>query len=336
MREPNFWRRPAGTVAALLAPLAAGYGCIAAWRLRRPGRRAGIPVICIGNLTHGGAGKTPTALAVGAWLKAQGARPFFLSRGYGGALAGPVQVDPARHSAADVGDEPLLLVRVAATVVARDRVAGAAGARAAGASVIVMDDGFQNPSLAKDLSVLVVDAGRGIGNGRVFPAGPLRAPLDAQLARAGAVVVIGEGDGALAVVAAARRRNTPIFSARLVPDASDVAALAGKPVLAFAGIGAPEKFFATLAAAGIAVHARRAFPDHHAYTQADAEMLLREAHAGGLVPVTTEKDMVRLAGRSATAQLAADTRTLAVTLAVEDAAKFAELLRRQTFPPACG
>ena len=333
MREPGFWREPPGAVAALFAPLATIYGGITAWRLRRPGRRAGVPVICVGNLTHGGAGKTPTALAVGALLKAAGARPFFLSRGYGGRLAGPVQVDPAKHSAGDVGDEPLLLARVAPTIVARDRVAGATLARRAGAMAIVMDDGFQNPSLAKDLSILVVDAGRGIGNGRVFPAGPLRAPLDAQLGRAQALVVIGDGAGASATVAAAKNTGIPIFPARLVPEPTDLAALTGRPVLAFAGIGDPEKFFATLAAAGVAVRARRAFPDHHAYTKADADSLLRETSAGGLIPVTTEKDMVRLAGRPETAALATATRTLKVTLTVDDAAGFADLCGAASVPP---
>jgi len=330
MREPGFWREPPGAAAALLTPLAAVYGCIAAWRLRRPGQRAGVPVICIGNLTHGGAGKTPTALAVGALLTTAGAQPFFLSRGYGGRLAGRVQVDAALHSAEDIGDEPLLLARVAPTVVARDRVAGAAMARASGATAIVMDDGFQNPSLAKDLSILVVDAALGIGNGRVFPAGPLRAPLDAQLGRAQALVVIGDGggDGASAPVAAARTRRVPIFTARLAPDPSDLAALAGRPVLAFAGIGQPEKFFATLESGGVAVRARRAFADHHAYSPADAAALLAQANAGGLTLVTTEKDMVRLAGRPETATLAAATRTLAVTLAVSEPDGFADLVRR--------
>src|SRR5215472_8768908 len=182
MREPSFWWGEASLASAMLAPLAAIYGAVAQARLARRGRRAAAPVVCIGNFTVGGAGKTPTALAVPRMLAAAGERPVFLSRGYGGTLAGPVLVEPTRHRAQDVGDEPLLLARTAPTIVARDRVKGAS--IAAGASVIVMDDGFHNPSLAKDFAVLVVDARRGIGNGRVIPAGPLRAPLDAQLARA--------------------------------------------------------------------------------------------------------------------------------------------------------
>ena len=326
MREPGFWHAPPGAAAALLGPLAAIYGAVAGARLRQAGHRAGIPVICAGNLTLGGAGKTPTALAVGALLKAAGARLFFLSRGYGGRLSGPVQVDPASHTASDVGDEPLLLARIAPTIVAHDRVAGAAAARAAGASVIVMDDGFQNPSLVKDLSIIVVDARVGIGNGCVFPAGPLRAPLGAQLDRAQALVVIGEGDGAASVIAAARQRGIPIFTARLTP-ASGTAFL-GKPVLAFAGIGDPHKFFATLTASGADVRARHAFADHHPYTGDDAATLLAEAQAGGLTAVTTEKDMVRLAGRPETAALVAATRAVAVTLTVDDSAGFAALMRR--------
>jgi tetraacyldisaccharide 4'-kinase len=328
MREPGFWREPPGTVTALLAPVAAIYGAIAAWRLRQPGQHAGAPVICIGNLTHGGTGKTPAALVVGGLLKSSGARQFFLSRGYGGRLAGPVQVDPARHGARDVGDEPQLLVRAAPTVVARDRVAGAVMARDAGATVIVMDDGFQNPALAKDLSIVVVDADRGLGNGRVFPAGPLRAPLDAQLDRSDALLIVGAGSGAAAPIAAAQKRNIPIFTGLLLPDPDDIAALGGSPVLAFAGIGDPDKFFTTLEGAGVEVRARRAFADHHVYTRADADALLREASAGNLVPVTTEKDMVRLAGRPETAALAAAARTLAVTLAIEDEVSFADLVRR--------
>src|SRR6516164_9671279 len=182
MREPSFWWGEASLASALLAPLAAIYGAVARARFRARGRRAGAAVVCIGNFTVGGAGKTPTALAVARMLAGAGEQPVFLSRGYGGTLAGPVLVDPTRHRAQDVGDEPLLLARTAPTIVARNRVKGAA--IAAGASVIVMDDGFHNPSLVKDFSVLVVDARRGIGNGRVIPAGPLRAPLEAQLARA--------------------------------------------------------------------------------------------------------------------------------------------------------
>src|SRR5580700_4417453 len=194
MREPAFWwQSGSGT---WLAPLGAIYGAVAAARMRLRGQRAGVPVICVGNLTVGGSGKTPAALAVAHLLHAAHQRPFFLSRGYGGRLAGPVRVNPAVHRAADVGDEPLLLARLAPTVVARDRPAGAKFAQFAGAGVIVMDDGFQNPSLAKTLAIVVVDGRRGIGNGRIIPAGPLRAPLGIQLDHAQAIVVVGPPVGA--------------------------------------------------------------------------------------------------------------------------------------------
>jgi tetraacyldisaccharide 4'-kinase len=326
MREPAFWWREGGAAARLLAPLAAIYGAVAGWRLGRVGVRAGAPVVCIGNLTVGGAGKTPTALAVARMLTAAGERPAFLSRGYGGALAGPLLVDPVRQRAAHVGDEPLLLARAAPTIVARDRVAGARMAVLAGAGVIVMDDGFQNASLIKDFSVLVVDARRAIGNARVIPAGPLRAPLSAQLARAHALVVVGMSARVAALVADARARNIPIFSARLAPDASFIAALGHGRVLAFAGIGDPEKFFATLAEAGVAVAATRSFPDHHRYTRAEAEALCDDADRDGLALVTTEKDLARLAGDDAMTKLAAYAHALPVTLAFEDEGRFKSLL----------
>jgi tetraacyldisaccharide 4'-kinase len=326
MREPAFWRRKPGLTAWLLAPLSWAYGAIAALRLSQRGRRAGMPVVCIGNFTVGGAGKTPTALEVAHMLAAAGERPVFLSRGYGGRLAGPLLVDPTKHRADDVGDEPLLLARAAATIVARARVDGAALAATAGGGVIVMDDGFQNPSLAKDFSVLVVDGQRGIGNGRVIPAGPLRAPLEAQLARAHALVVVGTASGAADVVAAAQVRNIPVFAAQLRPDPGFLAALGGGRVLAFAGIGDPQKFFMTLADAGIAVAATRSFADHHRYTKAEARALCDDADRNGLILVTTEKDYVRLAGDEALADLAAHAHALPVALALEDEERFKSLL----------
>jgi tetraacyldisaccharide 4'-kinase len=329
MRAPAFWWRDASPAAALLAPLAALYGAVAARRMATPGRAAGVPVACIGGLTLGGAGKTPTALAVGQLLAA--AWPFFLTRGHGGALAGPVRVEAARHTAADVGDEALLLARVAPTVVAHDRAAGAAAARAAGAGVIVMDDGFHSPSVAKDLALVVIAADHGIGNGRVFPAGPLRAPLDVQLARAHALVVIGEGSAAAPVIGAAP--GLPVFRGRLAPDAATVAALAGQRVLAFAGIGHPEKFFATLAAAGIAIAERRAFADHHRYAGAEAADLVAAAERRDLVLLTTEQDLARLAGDAEGAVLARRARALPVRLVLEEEERFARFVRERLALP---
>jgi tetraacyldisaccharide 4'-kinase len=325
MREPAFWWRQAGVAAGLLAPLGALYGLVAARRLAGRGWRAGVPVVCIGNPTIGGAGKTPLALAVVRILREAGERPVLLSRGYGGTLAGPVQVDPAVHRSADVGDEPLLLARAAPTIVARDRVAGAKAAMTAGASIIVMDDGFQNPSLVKDFSVLVIDARRGIGNGKVTPAGPLRAPLAAQMARADALVVVGEpqGQGRLPDIPAA---GIPVFRASLVPDERMIAGLRGSRVLAFAGIGDPEKFFATLRARGIAVTATRAFADHHRYTRAEAKALCEQADRDGLILVTTEKDAARLHGDMSVAELAARTHALPVTARLEDEPAFRSVL----------
>ncbi|MBX9778327.1 MAG: tetraacyldisaccharide 4'-kinase [Xanthobacteraceae bacterium] len=328
MREPPFWWRQGGVAAALLAPFAAVYGAMAARRMARAGAKASVPVICIGNPTVGGAGKTPTALAVAQMLKAGGEMPVFLSRGYGGQLVGPVRVDPSQHGASDVGDEPLLLARTAPTIVAHDRFAGAQAAAAVGASVIVMDDGFQNPSLAKDVSVLIVDGKRGIGNGRVIPAGPLRAPLLVQLDRAQALVVVGEGELA-DVLSKARQRTLPVFRARLTPDPSFVASLAGKRVLAFAGIGDPEKFFVTLRNIGVTLAATRRFDDHHRYTRTDVQALCDEAERAGLGLVTTEKDVARMQRDEDVAELAARARALPVTLTFDDEAGFSRLLREQ-------
>jgi tetraacyldisaccharide 4'-kinase len=326
MREPAFWWREAGLAARLLAPLGVIYGAVAQRRLAQAGTRAAVPVVCVGNPTLGGAGKTPLALMLARALAAAGRKPILLSRGYGGRLGGPLEVDAARHRAADVGDEPLLLARAAPTFVARDRVAGAQAAVAAGAGVIVMDDGFQNPSLQKRSSVLVVDARRGIGNGKVFPAGPLRAPLAAQLARADALVVIGSANGAAAAVEEAHKRGVPVFHASLTPDAAAVAALTGKRVLAFAGIGDPQKLFESLTAAGVMVVQSRGFPDHHRFTTAEARALCEAADREGLALVTTEKDLVRMQGDANVAALAGRTRPLPVTLMLADTPAFLRLL----------
>jgi tetraacyldisaccharide 4'-kinase len=325
MREPAFWWREPGLAAGVLAPLAAIYGTVAARRMGRAGKAAGAPVVCIGNPSVGGAGKTPLALVVARLLASAGERPTLLSRGYGGKLRGPLQVDPLRHRATDVGDEPLLLASAVPTIVARDRVAGAAAALAAGAGVVVMDDGFQNPSLRKDFSVLVADARRGIGNGKVIPAGPLRAPLAAQLARADALVVVGQA-GVPTGLAYALDYGIPVFRASLVPDARGIAILGGGRVLAFAGIGDPDKFFTTLRDAGIAVGTTRSFADHHRYTRAEAAALCEQADRERLILVTTEKDAMRLRGDSKLAQLAAQAQAFPVTLVFDNEAGFKTLL----------
>jgi tetraacyldisaccharide 4'-kinase len=324
MREPASWWRPGK--ASLLGPLGRLYGVVAALRLQAQGRGVGVPVICLGNLTVGGAGKTPAALAVGRLLLAAHERPFFLSRGYGGRLRGPVRVNPAHHTALEVGDEPLLLARLAPTIVARNRVEGAMAARFGGAGVIVMDDGFQNPSLAKDLAILLVDGRRGIGNGRIIPAGPLRAPLEAQVSRAHGLIIVGASAGADAVTPLARRYGVTIFHGRLVPDRDILAALKDCRVLAFAGIGDPQKFFATLAESGIDVADRASFADHHRYTPAEAQALVARAEAANLMLLTTEKDAVRLSADRRLAALAARATALPVRLVIEEQEAFGKMV----------
>jgi tetraacyldisaccharide 4'-kinase len=319
MQAPSFWWRKPGAEAALLAPLAWIYGAIAARRMQMPGTRADIPVICIGNPTAGGAGKTPTALALAALLTQQGHRPALLTRGYGGRLAGPVRVDVTEHDASDVGDEALLLARRFPTIVAHDRVQGAREAFGEGATVIVMDDGFQNPSLVKDVSILVVDSMRGIGNGRTLPAGPLRAPLAPQLAAAQALLIVGEPDErSERLVVQATAAGLPIFRGTLQPDAGAIAEVAGRRVLAFAGIGDPDKFFRTLERSGIEAPVRRGFPDHHRYTEQEAAQLLEEAARDKLLLLTTEKDAARFTTHGRIGELARQAKTLPVTLELSD------------------
>jgi tetraacyldisaccharide 4'-kinase len=387
MRDPAFWWTEHSTAATLLAPIGAGYGAIAARYMARQGRQAPVPVICVGNFTLGGAGKTPTAIALAGLLLASGHRPFFLSRGYGGRVAGPVRIDqlhPASSAMApglaafvgrrwrggseelaperspgttlpdpapqgegkigtvtcdhprlvregrlsDVGDEALLLARVAPTIVARDRLAGAKVAVEGGADTIIMDDGLQNPSLNKDLAIAVVDGRRGIGNGRTFPAGPLRAPLEAQFNHLDAVLVVGSpGRAAQYAMDIARRRGAPVLHADLHPAPEAVAELAGKPVLAFAGIADPDKFFATLDAHGIPAAVRKPFPDHHRYAVDEISALLACAQRNGLTPVTTEKDLARLSRDPAAIDLIARSATLPVTLRFREAPAVAAMVR---------
>lgn len=314
---PRFWWE-GGAAGVLLAPLGALVNFVAVRRLRQtPGGRLQIPVICIGNPTVGGSGKTPTAIAMAEMLRGMGRAPGFLLRGYGGRLPGPVLVDLQLHTADDVGDEALLLARHALTVVSRDRLAGGHLLERSSAGVVVMDDGFQNPGLAKDFSALVIDAAVGVGNGRVTPAGPLRAALAPQLACAHALILVGTGARGNAVASEARDAGLPVFEARLAPVAAED--FAGMRVCLFAGIGRPEKVAATLAEAGADVVRLEAFPDHHPFSEADAERLLALAERERLRLVTTEKDLARL-GRAegARGRLAAASRAIAVEMRFED------------------
>jgi tetraacyldisaccharide 4'-kinase len=328
MRAPGFYFRPPGLASFLLLPLGTLYGAVAAWRLRQRGERVGVPVICIGNPTLGGAGKTPTAIAMAQLLAAMGERPAFVSRGYGGSDAGPVQVGANAHDAAQVGDEPLLLARYFPTFVAHDRLAGARLAAASGASVLVLDDGFQNPSLTKDCSLLVIDGAVGVGNGDVFPAGPLRAPLAAQLALAQGIVRVGVGEASRSLESRASTMGLPVFAAKLVPNTQAAAALKDKKVLAFAGIGRPEKFFESLRDLGADVAETRGFDDHHRFSAHEARELLAAAKVRGLQLFTTEKDLARMQGDPALQELAANSLALPVRLQFVDEKAVRSLLER--------
>lgn len=292
MRAPKFWQTGGNRLAAIaLSPASMLYrfGALASQIGVSP-FTPDVPVICIGNLVAGGAGKTPTAMAVTRWFQDHRHRPHILLRGYGGSLSrsGPHQVDPAQHSVTEVGDEALLHARVAPTFISANRVAGAKAA-AERSNVIVMDDGFQNPTLEKALSILVFDAEYGIGNGRVLPAGPLREPLTAGLKRADAIVVIGRGH----VTSKLRHADLPILRAQLVPDASSND-LKGRSVYAYSGIGNPRKFERTLMELGCNVVGFQSFPDHHNFTDAELDHVMKLASQLDAVPVTTEKDLVRI------------------------------------------
>ena len=326
MREPAFWYRPPSSISRLLTPLGAIYGAITAQRMARTGARAEIPVFCIGNYHVGGAGKTPTTLALAKLLRELGEQPFVVSRGYGGTLSGPVRVDGAGHTAADVGDEPLMMAAQVPVVVSRDRVAGAALARVQGATVVLLDDGFQNPALVKDASLIVIDASRGLGNGCVFPAGPLRAPLPPQVARTDALIVIGSGDAADGVIADVTKEGASVLRARLVPDQASLDQLREQRVLAFAGIGDPARFFATLRASGVEVIEEKIFADHHPFTPDEIERLVSEAAAKSLMLVTTEKDMARIRSDVRLRKHADRIAAFAVTLAFDDETKLRDLV----------
>lgn len=301
MKAPSFWDE-GGWLARLLAPAGAIYDAFSCRRLRQPACGAvDIPVICVGNFTLGGAGKTPTVLFLARHFLARGERPFILSRGYGGSLKGPVIVEPERHHAGEVGDEPSVMAREIPVVIGADRLAAARLAVAQGASLLIMDDGLQNPHLHRDCTIAVIDGASGIGNGRVFPSGPLRANLHAQLRLCDGVVLIGEGARGEAVASVAAQHGRPVFRGRLVADEA-TKRLAGLRVLAFCGIGRPEKFRVTLSEAGVEIAGFVAFGDHHVLLKHEADALMKRAADEGLALVTTPKDQARLLGDAYTRQ----------------------------------
>jgi tetraacyldisaccharide 4'-kinase len=290
MKSPAFWQKPNSPLALLLTPLGWVYASATARRLARGDPwRAPVPVICVGNLTAGGTGKTPVVRDLVARLIAMGRCPGILSRGYGGKMTGPIQVDTALHTAPEVGDEPLLLARDAPCWISADRAAGARAMIDAGIDVIVMDDGLQNPELAQDLRLIVVDGAAGFGNGRPIPAGPLREPVQVGMARGDALIIVGEDQHRIY-----QAFSFQINALRVDTDIQDTDCLAGTLLFAFAGIGQPEKFRASLTAAGGTIAAFKPFADHHHYTQAELTALSARAEALGAQLVTTEKDWVRL------------------------------------------
>ena len=298
MRAPAFWANAPdhpGIFAHLLSPLGAAYAAATARRVQQSGYRAKIPVICIGNLTAGGTGKTPTTIALLGRLAQRGHTAIHvISRGYGGRLVGPVRVDPALHSAADVGDEPLLLAAFAPTWVAKDRAAGVQAAEAAGAQAVLLDDGFQNPTVVKSLSIIVVDASAGFGNGRCIPAGPLREPVQTGLARADLVLTIGAAPDQTRFSALwGSQIPVPHLQGHLSPLKMGMD-WQGLRSLAFAGIGNPEKFFATLRGEGAVLAATVSLDDHQPLSPALMQRLEAQAKSLGAQLVTTEKDAARL------------------------------------------
>lgn len=329
LQAPTFWWKKAGWQAFALWPLSYVYGRIAGYRMATKDRYTpSVPVICIGNFTLGGAGKTPTALALAKAANALGLKPGFLSRGYGGSVRGPLVVDPARHGADEVGDEPLLLARQALTVISRNRKDGAMALEREGVDLIIMDDGFQSAKLHIDLALLVVDSRRGIGNGFVFPAGPLRAPLAAQTAQMHTLLKVGTEDKATPLVRHVARAGRPVLTAAIHPVDVDPA-LRGR-VLAYAGIADPEKFYASLRGVGAEIVIAKSFGDHQPLEGAAIADLLETARSNDLTLVTTAKDMARLQGsqQARSAELIHQSHVLTIDMAFDDPAAPERLIQQ--------
>ncbi len=323
--EPAWWYAERSLQADVLAPVGTLYGRIARSRYEatKP-YRSRLPVVCVGNLTAGGTGKTPLAIALASLIERHGRKPWFLSRGYGGRLSGPARVDPEVHTAADVGDEPLLLARYAPVVIARHRAVGVAWIEATAGqdAAIIMDDGLQNPSVAKNLTIALVDRRRGIGNGMVIPAGPLRAPLEFQTPLADLIVTTGDSEAVTAPSIKFLLDLTDVDVLAATTRGVDAGWLDGQTVLAYAGIANPARFFTLLAKLGAKVIAERAFLDHHAFTEQEAAALVHEANELRATLVTTEKDLVRLSIESgALGELKRQSRILAIRPTFDDEAQ---------------
>jgi tetraacyldisaccharide 4'-kinase len=323
MRAPEFWRRlPPTPLARLLSPCASLYGLAAGSRMAREAPRADLPTVIIGGPTIGGDGKTPMALAMAGILRRLGEKPAFLTRGYGrsrGAEREPFRVDLIRHDARAAGDEPLLLARAATTIVCRNRAAGARLATSLGASALILDDGLHSRALEPDLALAVIDSRHGAGNGLCLPAGPLRAPLQKFLEQVDVVVAVGRAAEGPATGALREFRGRPWLPARLAPDAASAARLCGARVYAFAGIARPEKFAASLNEIGAEIVGRRWFPDHYLFAPSEVATLISDAQKLGAIPVTTEKDAMRLTGAARPIEI------LPVRLAFDDLAKIETL-----------
>lgn len=317
-KAPDFWWQKPSFKAWALTPLSLIYGAISAKRMRRTDRPSvSVPVICVGNLTVGGAGKTPTAIALARAAKDLGLKPGFLSRGYGGSIKQPTLVDPAIHDSFKVGDEPLLLARESMVVVSRNRILGARKLQELGADIIIMDDGFQSAQLTIDYALIVVDSERWIGNGLVLPAGPLRVPLALQLEQTDMLLKVGKSSNIAPLLRQVSRMGKRFHLANIEPRKHPQ--LIGQKLLAFAGIGDPDKFYRTLGNLGLNVAKTVSFPDHHIFTEIDANRLLTQAQEKGLLLVTTAKDAVRLEGRVGAAQkLLEKAHVLEIDMAFDD------------------
>jgi tetraacyldisaccharide 4'-kinase len=313
VEPPGFWCEPSG-LGKLLKPLGGLTRIATERRLKKRGWIAPVPVLCCGNVTVGGAGKTTLALDLGRRLLERGINIHFLTRGYGGQTKGPVRVDPARHGADLTGDEPLLLAGLAPTWVAVDRAAGAREAVAAGAQMLIMDDGLQNPGLIKTLSLLLVDGASGFGNGYLLPAGPLREPIETAAARCAAAILIGPD---LTDAVALLPNSIRVLRASLRQDQD----LTDRRVMAFAGIARPSKFWTTLEEAGAVLVGRHPFPDHHPYRPDELDRLVAEANRLDAMLVTTPKDAMRLPP-----SIRAHVSSVGVTMVWEDPAAIDQLL----------